>query len=411
MTIKHSFQTAFTALRTNRLRSLLTILGIVIGITAIILIMSIGRGANKLILSQVQGLGSRTIFIVPGKDSQGPGMSALFVDSLKERELSAIMSKTNVPTLLDATPIVSVPGVISYRGDTFQAATMGASPLLLEILDIYPASGAPFSDYDIRQKTNIALIGHNVEATLFGASSAINQKIIIHGKSFRVIGVFPEKGRVGLLNVDDLALIPYTTAQKYLVGKKYYDQIFARAVSENTVLRTKRDLELTLRELHEIRDEDKDDFHIHTQADIAERVSIITDVMTALLLSVAAISLIVGGIGIMNIMLVSVTERTREIGLRKALGATNRDIRRQFLIEAIGLTLLGGIVGIIFGALFSVTVAVGITKVLKIEWQFSLPLSAALVGIIVSTVIGVIFGLYPASRAAKKSPIEALRYE
>ncbi|MBI4359803.1 MAG: ABC transporter permease [Candidatus Jacksonbacteria bacterium] len=411
MQVKHSLKTAFTALKVNRLRSALTILGIVIGVTAIIIIMSVGEGANQLILAQVQGLGSRTMFLVPGKDTQGPGMSALFVDSLKERELNAITNKTNVPTLLDAAPGVSVPGVLSYQGDTFQATTMGSSPLLLEILDIYPEDGAPFTDYDVRQKGSVVLIGNNVKEKLFGESSALNQKISIKGKPFRVIGVFPEKGRVGLLNVDDLALIPYSTAQEYLVGKKHYDEIFARAESESTVERTKRDIALTLRELHGITDPDKDDFHIHTQADIAERVSVITGVMTSLLLSVAAISLVVGGIGIMNIMLVSVTERTREIGLRKALGATNRDILTQFLLESVGLTLVGGILGIALGAVISFAASVALTRFAKLDWTFTIPLWAAIVGVIVSTAIGVIFGIYPARRASRKSPIEALRYE
>lgn len=411
MTIRHSLKTSLTALRTNRLRSFLTILGIVIGIAAIILIMSIGQGANRLILAQVQGLGSRTMFIVPGRDAQGPGTSSLFIDSLKERELAAITNKANVPTLLDAAPVVSVPGTISYARETVQPITMGSSPLLLEILDIYPEEGAPFSDYDVRQKTSVVLIGHTLKEDLFGDARAVGEKVAVKGKPFRVIGVFPEKGRVGLVNVDDLAIIPYTTAQKYLVGGQHYDEIFARARSEGDVEQTKRDIALTLRELHGITDPEKDDFHIHTQADIATRVSVVTGVMTALLLAVAGISLVVGGIGIMNIMLVSVTERTREIGLRKALGATNRDILTQFLLEAVGLTFSGGVIGIALGVLLSALSAIAITKIGKVDWVFTFPISAALVGIVVSSCIGILFGLYPARRASRLSPIEALRYE
>lgn len=412
MTPYQGLKTALGGLRTNAFRSFLTILGIVIGIAAIILVVAIGDSAQALILGQIGGLGSKTIIIEPGREPQGPSdFTAILSDSLKERDLVALKNKANVPGLKDLTPNVVVPGSVSYQGQTYRAMTIGSSDFLARVLDIQPAEGVFFNDEDIKQKASVAVIGSKVKEKLFGLSTAIGENIKIKDKNFRIVGVLPQKGQVSIINVDDTVVIPYSTAQKYLMGINHFNSIMVEAESEDMVPQTANDINLTLREVHGITDPSKDDFHVMTQADVAERAKTVTGVLTWLLVSVAAISLMVGGIGIMNIMFVSVTERTREIGLRKALGATENDILFQFLMEAILLTAIGGVIGILLGAALSFVSTLVLSQLVTSQWSFSFPIPAALVGIGVSTMVGLVFGLYPAYKASHKSPIEALRYE
>lgn len=412
MNIYQAFKTALAGLKANTSRSLLTILGIVIGIAAIIVVVAIGDSAQAMILGQIGGMGSKTIIIEPGREPQGPSdFTAILSDSLKERDIIALKNKANVPGLKDLTPNVVVPGAVSYQGQTYRAITFGSSAFLANVLNIQPAEGDFFGDEEIRQRATVAIIGSKVREKLFGLSVAIGENIKIKEKNFRVIGVLPPKGQVSIINVDEVVVIPYSTAQKDLMGINHYNSIMAEADSEESIARTANDIKLTLRELHGITDPSKDDFHVMTQTDIANSAKMITGILTWLLVSVAAISLVVGGIGIMNIMFVSVTERTREIGLRKALGATDNNILTQFLMEAILLTAAGGIIGIILGAGISYIATVILSKVVSMNWTFSFPLSAAIIGIAVSSTIGLVFGLYPARQAARKNPIEALRYE
>ena len=221
----------------------------------------------------------------------------------------------------------------------------------------------------------------------------------------------PSKGQLAFFNLDEVGIMPYTTAQQYVFGIKHYNRIIVSATSEELIPETVTDIKQTLRDNHGITDPEKDDFFTETQGEAIEQVSVITNILTLFLASVAAISLLVGGIGIMNIMLVSVTERTREIGLRKAVGATEGNIMTQFLLEAIILTVSGGAIGIALGSLFSFITALTLSKVYSLGWTFTFPLSAALLGFGVSATVGLIFGIYPARQAAKKNPIEALRYE
>jgi len=401
-----------TGLKTNKSRSALTILGIVIGIMSIILVMSVGEGAQNLILDQIRGLGSRTIFVEPGREPTGPSSFVeMFTDSLKDRELEALRTPANVQNVGKITPLVMNMMSAGYGNETIRTNVLGASDIVTEILDVFPQEGIFFSEEEINQRSSVAVIGSEVREKLFGPSDALGKKIKIKDRIFRVIGILPPKGTVSLFNIDELIIVPYTTAQQYLSGINYYNSLIVQAKTEEAVPRVVQDIEWTLRELHGITDPEKDDFHVTTQANIAERVNMVTGILTVLLVSIAAISLLVGGIGIMNIMLVSVTERTREIGLRKALGATNRDVLFQFLLEAVILTLIGGILGILAGATLGFVASLILGRIVSLGWSFSFPVIAALLGVGVAVCVGLIFGIYPARKASRKSPMEALRYE
>lgn len=417
MTFKHTLKTAVAGLKTNRSRSALTILGIVIGITAIILIVSLGQGAQALILGQIQGIGSKTIAVIPGRQPTGPSdFASVFLDSLKERDLVSIMQKSNVPNAEKVMPVVFGSMRTSYGSETYQATMLGAGSteddrIISEVFDITPEEGEMFTAADVKSKASVVVIGSKVKNELFGDENALGEKIKIKDRTFRIVGILPSKGQVSFFNFDEMVLVPYTAAQQYLLGRKYFDRIIVTADFEGNIARTVSDIEILLRSNHNITDPEKDDFFVETQADIAERLRVVTSALTAFLVAVAAVSLFVGGVGIMNIMLVSVTERTREIGLRKAVGATEQDILRQFLFEAVALTGTGGTVGIALGALFSFLTALALRLALGLDWTFSFPYGGALLGLVVSVGIGLVFGIYPARQAARKNPIEALRYE
>jgi putative ABC transport system permease protein len=412
MTYKHLFKTSLTGLTTNRSRSTLTIFGIVIGITAIMLVMSLGAGAQDLILGQVQGLGTNTIAVIPGREPTGPSdISSLYSDSLKEKDLVALENKANVPTLKSIMPVVMGADTASYGSNTYQVNIFGATDLISDIFDLQPAEGQFFNSSDVTSFSNVAVIGSKVSSHLFENQDPLNQNIKIKGRNFRVVAVLPPSGGGSLFNFDDMAIMPYTTVEIYVTGQKYFNRIIMQAVSDAAVPITADSIRLTLEESHNITDPTKDDFTVQTQQDLANRLGTITSALTWFLVAVASIALFVGGVGIMNIMLVSVTERTREIGLRKALGARDRDILLQFLLEAILLTVIGGLIGIILGAVLAFLVAFALSHFLGINWQFVFPWSGAILGLSVSAAIGLIFGGYPARQASKKSPIEALRYE
>jgi putative ABC transport system permease protein len=414
MNCRDTSRTALEGVRTNTSRSLLTILGIVIGVTAIVLVASVGASAEGIIVGELGGLGAETIVVRPGKEPSGPSDFAevLFADSLKERELVALSKKQNVPHLVDISPEIIVTGSASYRGETFKPLILGFSAdFMLNTLRLELGTGVAFDERDERSKAKVVVIGSRVAEELFGSEDALGKNIILGDQKFRVIGVFAPRGQVVFFDVDELALIPYTTAQTYLVGRDYYNQIIVQAENAEVVDATVIDIKRTLRSLHRIEEGDEDDFYVQTQQGLVEQVQTIIGVFTMFLAFVVAIALVVGGIGVMNIMLVSVTERTREIGLRKALGATNRDILSQFLTEAIILTGVGGLIGIALAALLSFVVGLLVSSYTSFTWVFSFPIPTALLGLGVSTLVGLVFGIYPARKASRKSPMEALRYE
>jgi putative ABC transport system permease protein len=412
MKLTYTIKTAISGLTARKSRSALTILGIVIGITAIIMVMSLGQGAQNLILSQIQSIGSKTIAIVPGRQPTGisSAISSL-TDSLKNKDLEALKNKNNVPHATHIMPLVFSTQTAIFENSSYQATIFGVTDFFAQIYNIYPDEGRIFGQDEINSYADVAVIGSKIKDELFGNSDALNQKIKIKGRNFKIIGVLGKKGQSTFVNFDEAAIVPYTTAQEYLLGIKYFNRIVVEADAEANVAQTVEDIQMTLRNSHNITDPAKDDFFVETQAEAIKTVSTITDALTLFLAAVAAISLLVGGVGIMNIMLVSVTERTREIGLRKALGATDKDILTHFLLEAAILTSVGGVIGILLGLFLSFAVAFILTKFLNLSWSFAFPILAIILGLGVSTLVGLVFGIYPARQAAKKSPIEALRYE
>jgi putative ABC transport system permease protein len=411
MRLKHTIKISWKSVIVNKSRSALTILGIVIGIASIIAIMSLGDGASALIKSQIEGIGSQTIAIEPGREPTSvTDMAMMFSTSLKEKDLTALKIKENVPGLVAVMPEVYGGVTGSYENETYRFTIVGVTELVTSMLDMYPDQGQFFTEDDVKQSASVAILGSKVKTKLFGADDAVGKKIKIKGVNLRIVGVLPSKG-ASMMSFDDMVAVPYTTAQKYILGTKHFNEIIVQADPNIPIAQTVSDIKTTLRISHGITDPTKDDFYISTAEDIMNKIGTVMTALTILLACVAAISLIVGGIGIMNIMLVSVTERTREIGLRKAIGASEHEILSQFLTEAIILTALGGLVGVLFGAFVSFCFALAIDTFSTIDWTFVFPIRGAVIGIAVSTTIGLIFGYFPARKAAKKEAIEALRYE
>ncbi|MCF7857683.1 MAG: ABC transporter permease [Candidatus Pacebacteria bacterium] len=411
MPLKHILITAIRGLRTHTSRSALTILGIVIGVAAIIIVMALGQGAQDLILSQVEGLGAETVVLRPGT-----GVSditkTLFTQTLTQNDIAALEKKQNVPNLIEVSPLVIMYDAVEFQGKVYRPSIIGGSAeFLFGLLDISLQDGRYYTDDDIDQKARVAIIGATVKEELFENSQAVGQQIRIKDKKFKVLGVLEKSGQAGPFDMDELVMIPQTSAQTYITGTNYFNEVFLRADDPKNVEKMAYDIAVTLRETHDIGLNEDDDFDIQTQQNVIDQIETIVSVFTAFLVTVVSISLVVGGIGIMNIMLVSVFERTKEIGLRKALGATRNDILKQFLFEAVILTSIGGFVGVILGTVFSYVAAVVLAQTVAENWAFAFPVGGAILGVGVSASVGLIFGIYPANQASKKSPIEALRYE
>lgn len=412
MKLNDSLKTAIIGLKTNKSRSALTMLGIVIGIAAVIVLMSIVQGAQEQILKEFQSLGAKTIIIQAGKKPEkGMGLEEVLTKSLKETELEALKKTNNVPGLDKISPLVIGSAVFSYRDKAKTATYVGTTDIWSDIMDIYPDKGRFFNNWEIKSSAPVVVLGSKLKEDLFGKDDAIGKEVRIKNINCKVIGTIAEKGQFMMVDIDNIAALPYTTAQRYISGIDFFPVILATAKNKDEVPIVARDITLTLRELHNIRDPEDDDFLVSTQVDIAQRTEVITGILTIILGAVASISLLVGGIGIMNIMLVSVTERTREIGLRKAVGAREKDILIQFLLEALILTLLGGIIGIIAGGIGSFLTTKILAQITPQGWVFAIPTWSIFLAFGVAALIGLGFGIYPAQKAAKLNPIDALRYE
>lgn len=408
---KHVLITATRGLSTHITRSALTILGIVIGVAAIIIVMSLGQGAQALILDQVSGLGPETVVLRPGS---GPTdiTTTLYAQTITRSDLEALERRQNVPDVIEIVPFIIMSDTIEYRGEVFRPTLIGGSAdFISRLLKIPVAEGQLFDESDIEQRARVAVIGSDIKRDLFGNSRAVGEQIQIKDRKFKVVGVFSTEGNSGPFDIDTMVLLPHTSAQTYVTGTDYYNEVMLRANDPANVKKMAYDIELTLRNEHDIRFGEDDDFYVQTQEDVIEQIETIVNVFTAFLIAVVSISLVVGGIGIMNIMLVSVSERTKEIGLRKALGARSKDILRQFLTEAVILTSVGGVIGILVGTAISLVASVALAQTVAEDWTFTFPVIGALLGVGVSAAVGLVFGIYPAGQAAKKSPIEALRYE
>lgn len=415
MRIKDSIISARATLKHGKTRALLTMLGIVIGISSVIVLMSIGASAQDYILAQVQGLGSNLIIVIPGGTNNGKFSSpaaaqGIIVTSLVQNDVDALQRD---PSIAAVTQEARGQGDAVFQDNSETITFDGVPANFFTVRNFQVANGYPFTDNDVQSFNHVAVIGSSLAATLFGPNSdPIGQFILVKNISLRVVGVLAKKGTGAFgIDQDNLVLVPITVAQQQMLGTNYFTDVMVQANNAYTIAFAQTRVQQILEQNHGITDPNKDDFTIETQQDVLSLLGNITNVLTLFLTAIASISLIVGGIGIMNIMLVSVIERTREIGLRKAVGATDRDILQQFLIESVMLTFIGGIIGIAVGALVVGAAYLVIAKALAIAWTFEFPISAVVIAVLVSSLTGIAFGIYPARQAARKSPIEALRYE
>lgn len=412
MTIKDIIHETYGALAANKVRSGLTMLGIVIGIGSVIAMVSIGQGAQTSIQASIQSIGSNLILVNPGVQ-RGPGSQVSAgrgsARSLTQEDADAIAIQVPSTLVKSVAPELSGRYQVTSRGKNTNTSVVGTTATYPGVRNLEVESGFFISDQNVRGLSKVAVIGPNVRDDLFDVGAVpedvIGQVVRIKGIEFRIIGITKAKGGSGFGSQDDMIFIPLSSAQQFLAGDPYVSTISVQAVDADSMTTIQQAVTDLLLERHRIKDPALADFSTFNQADIVATASSVTSTFTLLLGAVAGISLLVGGIGIMNMMLTTVTERTREIGLRKAIGAKRRDINTQFLIEAVMLTVLGGIIGVTLGWLASFAVTYfGFL-------QTSVSLSSVLLAFGVSAFIGIVFGYYPARRASRLNPIDALRYE
>jgi putative ABC transport system permease protein len=413
MELTSTIKIAYLGLKTKKSRTFLTMLGIIIGIASVIIIISVGQGAQSLIVNQIKSQGSNLIAIFPGaSESSGPPPSIMGVvnTNLKNEDLDILLKNNNMSHALAVTYYTRGVGTLQWGANKYDGTFVGTTPSYLEVHDVQVASGRFFNSDDEKELAKVVVLGANVTKDLFGNVNPLNQSIKIKKEQFRVIGTIGPRGTTAFENQDNLVFIPITTCQKIMLGINYVSLARVKIDAEENTNQSVQDITRVLRERHNLRGSDPDDFSIRAQTQALEIFAAVTNSLTFFLAAIAAVSLLVGGIGIMNIMLIAVVERTREVGLRKALGAKNKNILSQFLVESIVVTFAGGIIGIFFGVLCSFLVAF-IAQQLGYKWDFAISSFAIFVSCAISILIGLIFGLYPAYKAARLNPIEALRYE
>ena len=396
---------AYRALTRNKMRSSLTMLGIIIGVGAVIAMVAIGQGAKKMIDAQVSSLGDNLLTVFSGSHfHRGVRSAAGTVTNLTDEDAQAILE--NCPAVTRVTPRVRTGAQIIAGNLNWNASVEGYAPDFVFIRSWPVASGTFFTDQDVRGATKVCVLGKTIVDELFAGQDPVGEIIRINKLPFRILGVLSPKGDNAFgRDQDDIVIVPYTTAQKKLIGITHVQYIMASAVDRTQIDVAEDQITQLLRQRHKIPPGEEDDFRVRSQLDLASVAGSTSKIMTILLAAIASVSLIVGGIGIMNIMLVSVTERTREIGLRMAVGAKGRDILTQFLVESVVLCLAGGLIGILIGILSSKVIS-GV-----LNWPTFVSIPAVALAFFFAAFVGIFFGFYPARKASLLDPIEALRYE
>jgi putative ABC transport system permease protein len=397
---------AFRSINRNKMRSFLTMLGIVIGVAAVIAMLAVGQGARDSINAQIASLGTNVIIIMPGSHTQGGAhQEAGTASELVEEDVDAM--KRNCPSVALASPIARSGVQVKSGGQNWRTSVYGGYPSYLMIRDWAPVSGVNFTEADERSATKVCLIGKTVGNNLFGeGTDPVGMSLRVNDLPFKVIGLLTSKGQNAMgQDQDDLVVCPFSTVQKKILGETHIRQIIASAESPAVIEQARQEINEALMNRRRGSEGDGSDYTIRTQTDISDMATATSKTLGMLLASIACVSLLVGGIGIMNIMLVSVTERTREIGIRMAVGARGRDVLLQFLVEALVLSFFGGILGIAAGA--------GVSWVISVSqgWAITISPWSILLGFGFSAATGIFFGWYPARKAARLNPIEALRYE
>lgn len=395
---------AYQALKRNKLRSALTALGIIIGIASVTIMLSLGKGAETSINEQLTDLGSNTLLIKAGSKTKSGVSSDETITNLTDEDANAILRE--VPQVNYVTPGIKIVEQIIYKNRNWNTAIIGTSPEFVLINKWGFKNGNYFNENHVRKAGMVCVLGDTVAKELFGEQNPIGEVIRIGNTPFKVTGVLSPMGQTpGGRDQDDIVLVPYTTVQKRLLGITHLDNILVSIRDPLMITSAEEQITQVLRERHRLRTGESNDFNVKTRSSIIERASNVSAIMTILLGSIASISLLVGGIGIMNTMLVSLAERTREIGIMRSVGATQRDIMWQFLMESLLLTIIGGAVGLILGILTSTVFSI------LTGWSAYVSVGLMILAFGFSSAVGIFFGLYPSIKASKLNPIEALRYE
>lgn len=398
---------AFRALVRNKTRAALTMLGIIIGVSAVIAMVSIGQGAQASVQAQIAGIGTNLLFVSAGSQNQGgvrTGTGDSGTNTLTVEDLEAV--KREVPTVSMVTPAVNTRSQLIFGNQNWNTQIQGVSEQYPEIRKWAIQNGSFFTDADVRSAARVIVVGQTIADSLFPGVDPVGQTVRVKDLPFRVVGVMARKGQDPQgRDQDDTAFAPYTSVQKKILGSPRVQIAYVSAISQDATYTAQMQITELLRQRHNLGPRDPDDFTVRNMTDIAEAANETNNIMTILLASVAGVSLLVGGIGIMNIMLVSVTERTREIGIRMAIGARSGAVRTQFLIESVVLSLTGGFMGIMLG--------LGVSLMIPslLGWPTSVSTAAIIGSVVFSAAVGIFFGYYPARKAAALDPIDALRYE